>query len=260
MSTKRIKFLQRRKILQEDIRITLEQHGPARRVAVELKLESYGFPPSSVVWVEAKTLLQTVRLKLGTAGGPLTRSPKDISQLKSERITFNLLVLDPESARKLGSAETVRPVSGDKPQDDAPSLLPVDLADDTGGLVWKVVYEADDGEGHCDAPVLVFSREAAEGTAAGFVQDAAVRSMVMPEAMREILFKVLVLDEDEFDQDSGGWRDGWLRLGASLAAEDPPLRRSEAFRAEAVEWIDRAVGSLARRGKLLETYVQERRA
>jgi hypothetical protein len=257
MSTKRIKFLQRKKILQDHIRIALEQNGPVRRFRVELKLEPYGFPSTAIVWLEAKTLLQTLRFKIGTVGGPLSQAPKDISQLKSERVTFNILVLDPQSARKLGSAETVRPVSGDGLQDGAPSLLPVDLADDTSGLVWRIVYSDDDGEGHCDAPVLIFSRDAADGSAAGFVQDVAVRAMIMPEAMREVLFKVLVVDSSELESDSSGWRDAWLRLGASLAGEEPPLPESDQFKSEAAEWIDRAVIGLANKAQLLEAYVRE---
>lgn len=256
MSTRRFKFLDRKKILQEHLKIRLEQQGRVKRFTADLDLAGYGFPQHAEVVVEAKTLLETMRFKFGTIGGGLARATKDVSRLQSERITFNVLVLDPQTSRKFGSAETVRPIKSDNEGAGSESLLPVVLADDLEGPLWLIRYADDDGAGHSDAPILVFSRAAANGSAAVFVQEAAVRAMVMPAAFQEILTHILLSDEHDYEPEGEGWRDAWIRLASSLVGEDPPLdeRRS---RSDVQEWIASAACALARRADLLGAYLQE---
>lgn len=257
MSTKRIKFLERKKILQEHIRIQLETLGRVKRFTVDLELSSYGFPSDSVVFVEAKTLLETMRFDLGTIGGGLSKAPKGISKLESERITFNVLVVDPKTARKLGSAETIRPVKAGEEPTGAQSLLPVDLAEDTGGLVWTIRFEDADAEGHSDAPILVLNKAAAKGSAAVFVQEAAFRAMVFPAAFQQVLTRILLVDEHEYAEDSGAWRDLWLRFAASLVDEAPPERAPDEHSSELQEWVQRAVRAFAERNAFLDAFIQE---
>lgn len=257
MSTVRIKFLDRVKILQQHVVIRTETQGKARRFSIELELSSYKFEPSCEVIVEARTLLETLRFKLGTIGGGLSRTPKDISRLQSERITFNLLVVDPNTARKVGSAQAVRPTQADGKPTAAESLLPVDLSDDTGGLLWNVRFEDSDADGHTDAPVLVFAKNAARGSAAVFVKDAAVRAMVFPAALKAILTKILVIDEHAFAPDGASWRDAWLRFAAQILGDVPPDREPGDPIHDVVEWIEKAVQALAERGGFLDAYVQE---
>ena len=99
MATKRIKFLNRKKLLQEHLSIRVDQQGPSRRFTPMLDLASYGFPAEAMVIVEARTLLETLRFDLGAIGKGLNFAARDISKLRSERITFNVFVLDPETAR-----------------------------------------------------------------------------------------------------------------------------------------------------------------
>ena len=190
MSTKRINFLNRKKIMQDSIRIVLSVNGSVKRFTAALDLEPYEFPADAKVIVEAKTLLETMRFELGRVGTGLSTGPRDISKLKSERIVFNVLVVDPGTARKYGHAETVRPVNAEGEQIGADSLLPVDLADDLNGLLWTVRFVEGDDTGCNDAPVLVFDRTAAQDSAAVFVKNTAVRAMIFPAAFKEILTRL----------------------------------------------------------------------
>ena len=65
MSTKRLKFLKRAKIRQQDVRVRLEVNGPTKRFRATLELGEYRFPADARVIVEAKQLLETIRFDLG---------------------------------------------------------------------------------------------------------------------------------------------------------------------------------------------------
>lgn len=259
MSTKRLKFLKRAKIRQQDVRVRLEVHGPAKRFKADLDLGEYEFPPNARVVVEAKQLLETIRFDFGTVGAPRVGVFHDISRLKGERVIFNVLVLDPVTARKLGSATTIRPnVEAEKAEESIP-LLPVDASSQVSPLVWEIEYTDHDQEGHTDAPVLKVDAEAARHSAAFFMQDAAVRAMVLPAAMREVLTRVLLVDRSEYEPDSRDWRSSWIRFGARLAGEEPPAVNEGALAVEeAAAWIGKATKALAGNAELLKAYLRER--
>jgi len=181
---------------------------------------------------------------------------KDVSRLESERITFNVLVLDPSTARKYGAAETVRPVANDDEQSGARSLLPVDLADDLDGRIWEVRYTDTDDEGHSDAPVLVFSRKAARDSAAVFARKPNVRALVMPAVFQEILDRIIFAEEHEYDENGEGWQDRWLLFAASLVGEAVP-GGDDASQEERHQWIRQAACRMAQQAALHDQYMQE---
>ena len=260
MPTKRIKFLNRKKVLQKDVHIRLEVNGPSKRFTAKIDLEPYGFPADSRVWLEAKQLLETLRFDLGTVGQPRPSLPIDVSRLRGDRVTFNLLVLEPTSARKLGAAETVRPNVEAGTLEDSIPLLPVDASARLDPLLWRVDYVDNDQEGHSDAPVLMFDSVAAENAASFFVQDSAVRAMVLPAAMREVLTKLLLVDQVEYEPESRSWRNAWIRFASRLVGENPPAAGALNFKDETGDWIGQATSKLARNAGFLETYLRERKA
>lgn len=264
MSTKRIKFLKRKKILQKHVQLTLETNGPVKRFTIKPQLEEYEFDSQAQVVVEAKQLLETLRFKLGSVGVPSPAVPIDISRLKGDRVTFNLLVIDPLSARKLGSAEAIRIDASPAPNEHAVALLPVDASLDLEGVVWRIDYSDTDQEGHTDAPVLMIDRAVASGSASTFVQDSSVRAMVFPSAMREVLTKILLVDpEHDYDATSRSWRDSWIRFASRIEGDTPPEKAQGgevSHVQDTLEWIDRATRRLARSAKFVDTYLSERGA
>lgn len=260
MSIKRIKFLSRKKILQTDIQIRLDAIGATKRFTAAIDLSSYEFPPEARVVIEAKQLLETQRFEMGTVGQPKVPAPIDISRLRGERVIFNLLVLEANSARKLGSAETVRPNVLASESEDSIPLLPVDASARVAPLLWRVDYTDNDQEGHTDAPVLMVDSVAAQSSAAFFMQDAAVRAMILPSAMREVLTKLMLIDQSEYEPGSRSWRNSWLRFASRLVGEDPPAVTAQNFKEEAIDWISEAVRRLSKSAAFLDGYIQGQRS
>ena len=259
MATRRLNFLNRVKIQQQDIRIRLDVNGPVKRFRAELQLGEYKFPPDARICVEAKQLLETIRYEAGTIESPVPATFHDCSRLRGERIIFNVLVLDAETARILGSASAVRPLKPDDQEDEnSIPLLPVDASGRVSPLVWQIDYTDTDQEGHSDAPVLKVDSDAAKQSAAFFMQDPTVRALVLPSAMREVLTRVLVIDRSEYDPESRSWRSSWIRFATRLAGEEPPDPDAPNGIEEADVWIGRAVSALADRGQLFSAYLKER--
>ena len=257
MATKRIKFLHRRKILQQEIEIKLELLGLSKRFSAQLNLAAHNFPPDAKIYVEAKQLLERIRFDLGTVASPNVAASIDISQLKGERITFDVLVVDGSNARKLGSAETVRPLKTGEPSNNPKELLPIDAAQRLDGVLWRIDY-SDNWEGASDAPILLFDKLATRESAASFVRNTWVRSLVFPSAMREILTKLLQVEEYSFDPAGTSWRDAWLRFASKAAGDEPPDVNDATTPASDIEdWIGRAVGKLATRAEFLNTLLKE---
>ncbi len=258
MAVKRVKFLHRVKILQDDIRIRLESRGNSKSFSAHLDLAAYTFPPDARVVVEARQLLETIRFDFGTVASLRPATANDISRLRGERVTFSVLVLEPQGARKLGAAQTIRPNVGDAVTREEIPLLPVEASTGVAPLLWRVDYCDTDLEGNIDAPVLVFDERAVNGSAAFFMQDPAVRAMVLPAAMSEILTGLILVDRESYDASSVSWRNCWLRFGARLTDEDPPSPEEDGFESEAREWIRRATMKLAERASFLDQYLRSR--
>jgi hypothetical protein len=258
MPTKRIKFLHREKIMQSDIEIRLEVLGPAKRFSAKLNLAEYKFPAEAKVYVDAKQLLERIRFDYGTIGRLNSTASFDISRLKGERVTFDVLVVDLSNSRKIGAAETVRPIkTGDAPNGPK-ELLPIDASRPLGGVLWKVEY-TENWDGASDAPVLLLDRTATRGSAANFVSNHWVRSLVFPAVMREILTKILLLDGHSYDKDSTTWRDAWLRFASKIDGQEPPIyeEEQELPSEEITNWIDLAVDKMATKAQLVSTLLAE---
>lgn len=257
MATKRIKFLHRDKILQSDIEIRMEVLGPAKRFSARLNLAGYKFPAEARIYVDAKQLLERIRFDFGTVGRPNSPASIDISRLKGERVTFDVFVVDLTNSRKLGSAETVRPIkTGDAP--NAPrELLPIDASRSLGGVLWKVEY-SENWESASDAPVLLLDKTATRGSAANFVSNHWVRALVFPSVMREILTKILLLDEHSYEKEALTWRDAWLRFASKFAGQEPPPQESEDTPTEEImDWIDLAVDKMATKAQFVNNLLAE---
>ena len=262
MATRRLNFLKRVRIEQKDVTVRLQVNGVVKRFKVELDLAGYGFPPEARIYVEAKQLMETLRFPLGTVGEQAPPVLHDCSRLHGERISFNVLVVDSGSARILGSVNAVRPVAdGPDESGGAIPLLPVDGSARLAPLVWEIEYADTDQEGHSDAPILRVDAEAAQNSGAFFMQDVAVRALVLPAAMREILTRIVLVDRSEYDRDSRSWRNCWIRFATRLVGEAPPSP-TDPLEPSAVEdvnsWIGRASRALAQKAELLPAYLKGR--
>ncbi len=257
MATKRIKFLHRDKILQSDIEIRLEVLGPTKRFSAKLNLAEYKFPPDAHIYVDAKQLLERIRFDFGTVASQNPTASIDISRLKGERVTFDVLVVDLKNSRKLGSAETVRPAKGGEMPNGPKELLPIDASKQLDGVLWRVDY-SENWEGAIDAPVLLFDKQATRESAANFVSNNWVRGLVFPAVMREILTKVLITENHSYESESTAWRDAWLRFAVKSAGQDLPAFSDDDPPADEYgKWIELAVSKMATRAQFLNNLLKE---
>jgi hypothetical protein len=254
MAITRLKLLNRQKIAQSDIKIALETTGKAKRFTAELNLSGYRLPPDARIFVDARQLMETIRFDFGTVGKPSVRVARDISRLYGERVTFEVNVITPSGARKLASAEAIRPVNDLTGAPGSVPLLPVDSSRDLDGLVWCIEYVEIFG-GRTDAPVLCIDPSAANGAASTFLQDNAARALIFPAALREVLHRILVTDEHPFEQRSEEWPDCWLRFAAKLTSDDVPS--AEAPKDDKLRFADQASKAFSRQHMLLSSFISE---
>lgn len=256
MTVKRIKFLRRIKILQKDVHIEVSKPGPRLYFQVRLQLASYQLPLNSRIYIEAHQLMERIRFDLGTIGMPKPISPIEISSLRGARVNFDLLVVDGATGRKVANADNLKP--DDKGGDQVPtgvSLLPVDNSRSLDGPYWRLEYCEKDEEGMKDAPVLLVERSTASST--DLMGDATLRVAILPSAMREVLSRILLVDEHEYDPAGRDWRNAWLRFAARLVGDNPPNvavaeHALDQARADCEAWVQRSVELFCARHEFLK--------
>jgi hypothetical protein len=259
MSVRRIKFLQRIKILQQDVHIEVSKPGPRIYFQARLQLASYQLPQNARIYIEAHQLMERIRFDLGTVGMPNPVKALEISSLKGTRVSFDLAVVDGATGRKVASADNLKPVvAGGDATRTQNSLLPVDTTKGLDGLYWRVDYSEKDEEGMKDAPVLLVDQEASSST--DLMSDASLRVAVLPSAMREILGRVLLVDEHRYEPDGRDWRNSWLRFATRIAGDEPPSldvphHEADQAREECDHWIQRAVELFCNKHEFLKQFL-----
>ena len=227
----------RQRILREHAAVSIRPHegGKDSIFDLDLDLRSYGFPPDALVRVEASLNIAGQSWDYGTVGA--RRTPSDEERLLTEfgkkPPPFRVMVIaGDDSGRLLGSAMHIPPRL---PQD---SLIHLQEEDGLGEEVWRIEYDDLD-----EPPVLLVNRSI-PGASDIVRNDAAFRALVMPEVLRAILTRILLVERREDDSDEGGaWRD-WLQFARShLPGRDIPS--GEENTGDAVAWIDDAVRAFA---------------
>ena len=259
MSVKRIKFLQRAKILQQDVRIEVSKPGPRIYFQAKFQLSNYKLPLNARIYIDAYQLMERIRFDLGTVGMPNPVRPLEISSLKGARVHFDLVVVDGATGRKVANADKLKPVvvGGEAVRADN-SLLPVDTTKGLDGLYWRIDYCEKDEEGMKDAPVLLVDEEASSST--DLMGDASLRVAVLPSSMREILGRVLLVDEHRYEAAGRDWRNSWLRFATRLVGDEPPSldvpqHEVDQAREECDAWIQRAVEMFCNKHAFLKQFL-----
>lgn len=255
MSIRRIKFLKRVRIVGEHVNINLDVNGPSKHFTAQLDLRKYEFPEEAKVFIDAKQIMETLRIDYGTVAKTLGKVPIDVSRLKGESIIFNVYVVDPSSSRKLGESLAIRPSNKAEDGGKATPLLPVDGTRDLGGVLWRIEYSSVDQGGSSDAPVLLIDRRACENSAATFMQSPSMAAAILPGAMQSILSRIVLIEKHTHDSASLKWQDGWIRFAVKHSgrqfeeAEDDDVLGPE-------EWIVDSVTAFSRSSNLLSIYLK----
>lgn len=254
MSVRRINFLSRQKILSKDVRIQLAVSGATKRFTASADLAAYGFLGAARIFMDVtQSSMESIRFDFGTVDSPRFRE-EDISRLTGDGVVFNFYVIEAETARKLGVAEAIRIKSESAELGGANSLLPVDGSRDLAGMLWSVEFDTQGSEGASDAPVLCIDKDASLGSASDFLNDAKSAALILPAAMRIILSRILLQDDEfAYDPASLAWRHAWVRFAINQSGDNLPGAEDKQ---ELVRWIEQACAAFSRRSALRERFIK----
>ena len=252
MSKRQFSFLKRIRIKQDDVQIDVRTDGPNRYAYVRLRLVNYALPNSCRIILDVKDSLESCRFDLGSLSASEDISRIELDRLRGSRIRFSLSIVDSETARRVATADTMRPTVNGAVAEDARSLLPVDFSATIAPLLWDVHFQEID-QFRNDAPVLMINPDATRLTGGTILNDSMFRACVFPAAIQAVLTRILVGDMHVFAEDGDEWADRWLRFGKHLCDESPPRPDGTAVDFDACDqWIQRVKGAFCKRHNLVE--------
>ena len=235
-TTRRLNYTQRSRISQQMVTIVLHKPEDDSQTATfdfEMDLESLELPQDALVRVEAYNGRSAMRFDWGTVSH---LTPPTYCHLHSVPFPprFRVMALAPDgSGRLLALGDKLTP----RWEDERSSLLPVEFTE-LGMEVWRLNFDENGGN-----PVLEVNKDI-EDINYAVRHDEAFRSLVLPEVLRSILTRALVVEGEnpDDDEEGGNWQP-WMRFVKDFYHEEyPQISDDEDLDKTAiVGWIDRAV-------------------
>ena len=213
---RRINFTERHRIQREHVDVSVRPAGVGDFPSFDLTVDfaRYDFPPGSPVRVEASRSNVAQRWEWGVIGDLRPPLPDDrrLTRVPASAMFKVFVAAADGSGVLLGLADRVKPVL------PILSLIPVEEGD-LGGDVWRVDF----GDGQNDQPVLKVN-SAIEGMSNRVRNDDDFRTLVLPDVLRTVLVKFLLVERvDLDDDDTNQWWRAWLRLAHNIASAHAPL-------------------------------------
>ena len=142
----------------------------------------------------------------------------------------------------LAEADAVPLLTGEQTSQEKVPLLPV-KPDDLGHEVWRLDFSG-------DRPVLAVNRRIEDWRAFG--RNPFFVALVLPEALRQVLIRILCIDKHDDTEDPDDWRSRWLMFATTvLNTPAPPEPR---LQPDVEDWIDAAVESFCRRFRMMDRF------
>ena len=238
----------RKKIHRSKVGIALWRNRNGRRVFdVRLQLENLDLPPNARVFVEAYHRTAYRRYDLGTVKDLNLGVDLSLAGISKSAIPiFRIKVVDQTTVhgRILASVDKIRPNIDDHPSAGSRSLLFVEY-DDLGSAIWQMDFNG-------DWPVLRLNHTM-NGIGRSDTLNNRFLSLIVPEALRQILHRIIVEDEHTDPDCDDDWPSLWLKLASTLPGMSAPNRLSKADRQA---WIEKAVAAFCADAGLLEKFQQ----
>lgn len=236
MAVRRLNYTGRKRLLQSDLRFAIrhaEQEIPTFRA--DLKLRHQKLPADAQVFVEAYRQTSWMRFRFGTVSDLRPIDDLKLTEFDSaEGILFRVRVTSPTDSKGLilAEADKIRPRGGDQKEDtNRIPLLPVKPDSDIGDEIWLLDFT--------DHPILLIN--AAVGDWRSLAKDPVFASLVYPMAFRQILSRILYVEEYFETDDDEDWRSLWLRFATILPGTCDLPGESETDQFD--DWIDETVKS-----------------
>ena len=251
---RRFNYTGRRKIPESDVQVELLQ-GDGSRLAFRMHLNLKSVLPlrtDSRVIVEAYDGPLFERFEAGPATELVAFSGELESFTARQSPLFRIKIVE-ASDPKGRIAAHARSIRATLPGEDgsARSLLHV-TARRLGELVYKIEFPE---EGH-DYPTLVVNEAIAQPDDIGakaLARHPIFVSVVMPQAVRDVLTRLLLIEEVDPDPNEDSWRGKWIAFAERLAGSPSPDYADPAI---ARDWIETVVEAFARRIQALERFKQ----
>lgn len=248
---RRFNYTGRKKLSREDIHIALTGAKPIWAFDADLsKLSDYQLPPDARVFVEAYEQAAYMRFDFGTVGSLIApEAPaRVLTEFEgSDNVHFRVKVVDPSAeAKLLAEADGILPLSQEEEDQKKLPLLPV-RHQDLGQELWRIEFPEDTQS----VPTLLVNVQIADRTA--FVRAPAFMSLAWPSILREILTRVLKVENISSFDENDDWMGRWLQFARSLVPGLAAPKNPDT----ADEWISSVVSAFAQKFTLLSKFQQE---
>lgn len=248
MSIRRLNYTGRRRIRQVDAQITLQPGDDnVFRFHADLRLDTYELPENALVYVEAYRQTFWMRYRFGTIGEVHPWDEPILGEFGTcEGVLFRVRVTSAYDPRGLllAEADKIRPRRPDREDEDRLPLLPARPDDSLGSEVFRVDFD--------DYPMLLINSRV--GDWHGLTQDRTFQALVLPGVLREILTRILHIEQYFELDDVEDWRTQWLRFGTGLpgVAELPGEHEADRFD----DWITEVAAAFARKFETMERFTR----
>ena len=252
---RKFNYTGRKRIARTRISITLVNNpdGPPSFDA-EFDLDGVNVPSHGHIFVEAHRRAYFKRFPFGTVAhiqAPRNRYLEDLDP--KALVMFRVKIVDVlHRGRILASADRIVPRRTEEEAADRICLLPVDFVD-LGQSVWRLDLAS-------DWPSLQLNRRI-ETVREIARSDNYFLSLVYPEVVRQILYKIVVQeDHTDPESDPNDWMSQWLSFVAEFFSRKqlPPSGESEPVLQEKLKWIDEAVEAFCSNNEMLSKFIQAR--
>ena len=229
----RLNFTGRRRIAQDHVKISVSAADGQNCFSARLNLETYGFPETAAVIVEAYRQLELSRFEFCTVTRPIPPPNCRLGEFGAlEGVKFRVKVVsnDAPKGRLLGVADRI--VASDQAIDRIRRIPLINVkGHDLGREVWKIDF--------ADEPILLINYRLADKHA--LARSGVFQSLVLPEVLRSILTRILLVDQYRYFEDENDWAARWLRFASSFPGVGG-VPEDEDAELDA-EWIDSAVSA-----------------
>lgn len=248
---RKFNYTGRIKLKKVDVPVELHGIGSVRKFAARLNLGEYQLPADAKVFVEAYENVFYMRFPFGTVNQVTPPDELALTEFPgSDAVRFRVKVVDAtgKNGRLLASVDGILPGKPEEKDQSKSPLLPV-RSKDLGQQVWVVEYPVSTE----DLPVLCMHTEA--GDPRILAQQTLFKALVLPAILREVLTKIVFVDEYREMDDESDWRSRWLCFGQKLMAggEPPPGQIDED---ETRRWIEDVVAVFSSSQKCLASFLE----
>ena len=250
MAIRRLNFTGRKRINREHVRIALHEKAgePATFDADLGDLKEYKLPAEAFVFVEARIQTRWMRFAFGTVGRPSKNLAPTAALAEfdsTDGVLFSIKVTSASDRSGMMLAEADRiPVRfpGEVEEPRLP-LLPV-KSEELGHEIYRIDFTG-------PTPMLLINRAA--GVKDTLVRSPLFMSLVYPAALREILNRIIHVEQcEEYDEEGDGWMDRWLKFATRLPNIGPVPDKDDDDREL---WIDDAIAAFAKQQTMLDRFV-----